>query len=235
MGGWYWIGLSQLKGGKVNQAITSFQAQVKGYPQQPQTAEAIYSLGMIYFQRGKIKDALAQYQLLLKGFPQSPSSAEALFQIGICYLKLNEGERAKGHFQRIIEQNQGQAVAYRARLEMGKILIDEGKFSLGLEQFQQVVKDRSDELAAQAQYQIGLTYSQKGDLDKAVVERLKVKYLYPGYPDWAVRALFEASSLYEKEGKWTQAKKVYLSILKGNYGEKTKEKAKARLDSIKGR
>jgi tetratricopeptide (TPR) repeat protein len=75
--------------------------------------------------------------------------------------------------------------------------------------FRKALTAKKTELNAQIQFQIGEALQAKGDLENAVIEYLKVVYLYPDYKFWVLRAELKAAESLEKLDRLEEAVKLY--------------------------
>ncbi|MEJ2633724.1 MAG: tetratricopeptide repeat protein [Calditrichia bacterium] len=119
-----------------------------------------------------------------------------------------------------------------SRIELARIYSDQKKIEDAQNLLNQVIKDRNDELAAEAQKVLGDVYFNAGNYNEALTSYLRVKYVYQAYPGWVARALYAAGNTYEKLGQPAEAKKVYQEIVDKFPTEKISDKAKERLAAL---
>ncbi len=77
----------------------------------------------------------------------------------------------------------------------------------------QAVAGSDPNIAAEAQFRIGECYAHLQERDKAIVDYLKVVYLYPEQTQWVSQAQFRAANMYEEIGKEEEAMLLYQKIL----------------------
>jgi TolA-binding protein len=158
--------------------------------------------------------------------------SEVHYQLGFTYLKQGKDDNARGEFVKSVSVNPGSFSSYQARIEEAQLEARAGSLDKARELLTQVIQDRNDELAAQAQKVLGDIYFNVGDYQEALTNYLRVKYVYQSYPAWVATALYSAGNTYEKLGQTDEAKKVYQEIISKYPAEKISEKAKERLAAL---
>lgn len=68
--------------------------------------------------------------------------------------------------------------------------------------------------------------------DKALDYYLKLAWQYPQENIWALTAMYRASLIYEKRGKYETAKKLLGTVVRNAARKEQREAAKARIDAI---
>ena len=68
--------------------------------------------------------------------------------------------------------------------------------------------------------------------DKALDYYLKLAWMYPQENIWALTAMYRASLIYEKRGKYHTAKKLLGTVVRNAARKEQREAAKARIDAI---
>ena len=84
---------------------------------------------------------------------------------------------------------------------------------------------------AQIQYDIAECHELNNDLENAIIEYLKISYMYPQNTFWAARAELKCANLLERMQRWDQAIKVYTRLAQRKVKES--EYAIKRLDWLK--
>ena len=95
-----------------------------------------------------------------------------------------------------------------------------------------VIRGRSDELAAEAQKVLGDIYFEMGDYENALTNYLRVKYVYSAYRFWVATALYHAGITYEKMDRFDEARKVYQELVNNFPTEEITQRAKERLAAL---
>ena len=139
-------------------------------------------------------------------------------------------EEAKNDYTALIIRTSTSIFAYRARNNLGKIYINEGFYDKGIELFQEVVENRIDETAAEAQFYIADAYKNQNRMEEARESYLKVRYIYPAFDSWVSRATIEAGDIYLKEENFAEARRMFESVLRKHendeFGRIAREKIK---------
>jgi TolA-binding protein len=85
-----------------------------------------------------------------------------------------------------------------------------------LEYFKSVAGNRTDEIAAEAQYAVGLTYQTQNNFSEAIVNYLRVRYVFPAAVQWIGRSSFNLGECYEKTHQIQKAKDAFNFVVKQN-------------------
>ena len=111
-----------------------------------------------------------------------------------------------------------------------EIMSNEGFYDKGIELFQEVVENRIDETAAEAQFYIADAYKNQNRMEEARESYLKVRYIYPAFDSWVSRATIEAGDIYLKEENFAEARRMFESVLRKHendeFGRIAREKIK---------
>jgi tetratricopeptide (TPR) repeat protein len=70
------------------------------------------------------------------------------------------------------------------------------------------------------------------DVEKAVAEYLKVIYLYPDQKAQVDQATFAAASMYEQQGKTTEAHNLYKKLVDTSANAELVEQAQQKLEEL---
>ena len=232
----YWIGLSYVNLGQSAEAIQAFQKVIQQYRDSDIVPDAMFQLGTLYRQNNELDNSISYFNRTLsntRGKAQDPSFiSEVYYQIGLTHLKQTDDEKAKIAFRKSIDVSGGSFSSYQSRIELARILARAKMDEEAQKLLSQVIQDRNDELAAEAQKVSGDVLFQAGKYQEAVTAYLRVKYVYQAYPSWVATALYSAGNTYEKMGKVEDAKKVYEEVVNKYPAEKISEKAKERLAAL---
>jgi tetratricopeptide (TPR) repeat protein len=125
------------------------------------------------------------------------------------------------------------ALTGEAHVELGLLWQGDGAYQKALEHFAKALGQSPPELAAQAQYEIGQTYTLQKNYQQGTLELLKVAYLYPQQTRWVQQALFQAAANYEQEQKWQEALAIYQKIVKEVAGSESQARASQKIEQLK--
>ncbi|UCF80223.1 MAG: tetratricopeptide repeat protein [Acidobacteriota bacterium] len=198
-------------------------------------ARAHYRLGASAFERKDFSQAARHFDEAEK----TPAKAlrglrpTILYLAGVCYEQEHEPEEARRRYLGFAEALEDRAAMQDEQLRAALFLQREGyaQDSLALCEALLAVVETED-LRTEVQFYLAENYKTLGDLDRALLEYLKVTYLHPENAMWAVTARFEAGQIYEKQGKWDEAVKLYRRIAEAAPGSAQSEAARRRLEEI---
>lgn len=149
--------------------------------------------------------------------PDRLIASHALENLAVCYEKLSRWEKAAETWAELSERFPDAPKAAEARLSAARCTMEAGDPNGAISAYRRALPYLDDEGRARAYFWSGDCYGRMGRYDAAVVEYLKVPYLVPEEPLWAVTARLKAAEAYGKLGKASEARKIYQEVLK-KYG-----------------
>ena len=158
--------------------------------------------------------------------------SEVYYQIALTLQAMNKTPLAEQYFHKTIQTAPHSFSSYQARIELAPLLAAKGQTEQALQLLQEVIRDRTDELAARAQFTMGKVYQLSQQPTQALTNYLRVKYVYKAFPEWVARALLEAAKIYEKQGKKADARKLYTEITRDYSREAVAAEAQQRLQAL---
>ena len=173
-----------------NRAIAQLQAIVK---QQPNLAQAHFSLGQAYFNREQFPQAESEFKRVLE---LQPENAGAHFNLGITLLNERRLDDAKAVFTQMLAQDPKSADAHYG---LGLALADEGKHQAAIEEFKAAAG--SGPQISGIYYELGNSYLKLKMYDEAIAAYLQEKEKNGDEPDLET-ALADA---YQAKGMAQQA------------------------------
>ena len=157
---------------------------------------------------------------------------DALYQIGLTHLNEGKSEEALKKFEEVISkfpESELKSSVFRKMAALKKASRDYDSAVLYL---RKALTGEKNELNAQAQYEIAEYLEEKGDIEGALEEYLKVPYLYSKSDSfWAVRAQLKSALAFERLNRIEEAKRIYEKLVSLNVEES--EFAKKRLEWLK--
>jgi len=152
---------------------------------------------------------------------------------GEAYLRLNIVNKGIDNLKRFIDDYPGIKGLEEERLKAGLYLQQSGENEYAIKSMRQLIALSEDnEIKAEAQYWIGESFFKSGDKDRAVIEYLKVTYLYPQEGMWAVTARYMAANASREAGRYEDALKLYKVVARESDDEKKRETAKKRVEEL---
>lgn len=163
-------------------------------------------------EEGKFAEALLVFESVTRDFPDTTQADEAVGRQGDCHFSLATEVPANPK----LERYQQAIVAYQQVLNSLRA---------------------SPALKTQARYKIGKCYEKLGETTKALESYLAIIYETDAQgqivaePLWFSRAGLDAGELLESQGRWTEAAKVYLRLMKSGFP--CSEQARQRLEKLR--
>jgi TolA-binding protein len=180
--------------------------------------------------------AISLFEQLRENFPDHDLSATATYKIGQAFLEQGNYVQAQSFFSRVLNETQDSRTENLARIGLARAYIAVKRFPVAIGEIEKVLAQADREIAAEAQFYLGMAYKGQNAFQEAVVSFLKTKYLYPSETDWIVRGIYQAALCNEELGRLGDARRLYQSIL-NDYASKTEyvEKAQERLQDLVGK
>jgi TolA-binding protein len=204
---------------------------ISRYPLNPFSQRALVQLGKLKI---KEKDYLKAIEFFSKVGTDADVYDEALYLSGICYLALGDTVNAVRKFSKVIDEFTNSDYSDRSKVEMGKILLAQGKPDDALELFKSIVKNRTpDEISAEAQYQIAETMFKSENIDEAILQYLRVRYLFGEHRRFLLLSYLRLSECYEKKGDIKRAIQFLNEVIKLSTDKDIKSQAERRLTELK--
>ena len=213
-------------------AIWQFKQLLSQFPQSEHAADAYYGLGSSYFRLDDYQEAIGYYTTLLEKFPDFPSKDRILLDLGTSYLHVTDAVNATAILQQAIEQYPEHTNISELYLKLGYAFTMQEQYEQAIPKFGLAAVGTNTAIAAEAQFRIGECYSKLEKRDKAIVDYLKVVYLYPDQQYWVSNAQFKAASIYEEMGKGGEAMTLYQKIIATSGERELLEQAQKRMNAL---
>ncbi|MBI5684665.1 MAG: tetratricopeptide repeat protein [Verrucomicrobia bacterium] len=186
--------------------------QNPAYRSSPWRADARMLEAESLAEEGKFAEALLVFESVMRDFPDTLQADESLGRQGDCHYSLATEIPANPK----LERYQKAIVAYQQVLNSLRV---------------------NNALKTQARYKIGKCYEKLGETTRALESYLAIIYetnaqgQIVAEPVWFARAGFDAGELLESQGRWAEAAKVYLRLMKSGFP--CNEQARQRLEKIR--
>jgi len=226
-----WFGEYFYNKGGFDVARKHFNWVISKYPDSDFVDDAFYWLAWTLYEEGKPKQAIREFKTLYKNYPNSEWSQEAMFRTGDILFEQGKINEALNEFNLVTAKYDGTSFARTADRKIGHIFMDKGDFLKAIECFKRALTATDTDFNAQIQYDIAKAYALKGDSESAVIEYLKVSYMYPQSTFWSARAELKCAALLERMQRWEQAIKVYERLAKRDVKESSH--ARERLEWLR--
>ena len=129
----------------------------------------------------------------------------------------------------------GISIPVMTRLRMALLYQQRRDFKAAQEQLMAMWNDRASmttTLQAETLFWLGEGEHAMRNSEKALDYYLRLAWQYPQENIWALTAMYRASLIYEKQGKYTTAKRLLTTVVKQADRKEQREAAKARLSAI---
>ncbi len=157
---------------------------------------------------GDCRGAEDAFAAVLTRFPQSRAYPDSLYQSALCLVEAGDGTRAGVRLDELMKQYPDYPGMPEACLTAAAIKEAGRDYRQALNLLRKVVSSGREELSGRAQLGIARLYRLMGESDRAVIEYLKIPYLYPGRTALEMEARLEAAATYAQVGSVEEALKV---------------------------
>jgi TolA-binding protein len=229
----YQIGCCYYGMGKEVQALEEFSRFLKMYPSSSLAQDARLWIGDYYRSKLKYDKAREYYYSIPKDSSSESLREKALLQAALTFQEEGKSDEAVLKLEELAIEFPGSETASNAYKKIAKIKIDRKDFDGAISFLKKALGSENNELNAQIQYEMAECLEEKGDLENAAVEYLKVPSLYSKGIFWSVRAYLKSAQILEKLGRMEEAVKLYKKLALMDVEESTF--AKKRLESMKGK
>ena len=173
--------------------------------------------------------AFAQVQ---EKYAKSDESPEAAYQQGLAMKQSGQAPAALKQWEIVVARYPKTPAADRSRLALGWEEQNAGRPQTAVGYFRTVASNRSDELAAEAQYGVGLALQVQSNFKDAIIAYMRVKYVFPAAGIWIARASFGLGECYEKTEQVQKAKDAYQFVVKQTHVPELAGPAQERLKQL---
>ena len=229
----YGIGWCAVKQNNAPQAIKEFEKLLAQFPNSPYAADALYAIATSQFKEKNYAEAAARYATLLQKYPAYAMNERAYLNRGVALLQTGDAAAAILTLQESLRRFPKQANLHETNLTLGYAFARQRDCQKAMPFFGQVAASKNAALAAEAQFRLGECYADMRERDKAIVDYLKVVYLFPNQAYWVANAQYKAALLYEELGKEEDALTLYQKIVDSAQDAALVEKARQRLAALK--
>ena len=162
------LGEAHLRAERPQAALEPLERLRESFPKHEVIPKALLRLGTAYAELQRWQESADVLGLLLRDHEGFEAALEAELTRGRALSRLGEGRAAKQALRRVIDGDQGQLAA-RARLVLGRLLLDEGETEAALSEFLKVALLYAHaEEVAEALFLSGEVLESRGDKDAAL-------------------------------------------------------------------
>lgn len=196
-----------------SQAIEEFQTVINRYPGTDWAARSQYNIGDAYYNAGAYNSAIDSYKKVLENYPRSRYIIEAIN--GIQYAQLSSGgeDSSSVILEDFLGDNPQSSTADQLRYRQAETVFQTGDYEGAIREFRQYLRvTNSDELAPEAYSNLGESYRQMGQIDRAISSYQTIVDDYPR--DGQVpSALTSLGLLYYERGEFETSHEYFSQLL----------------------
>nr|BCX01336.1 MAG: hypothetical protein KatS3mg041_1382 [Bacteroidota bacterium] len=232
---YYNLGFAYRQLGRLEQAIAIWQRLVSDFPQSDRRRDALRQLGEVYLETDRPRQAIGAFQLWEQSAPTAEERLWAAIGQAQAYLELGNPAQAEGVLRRTLNRARAEEqVTLQAELTLARALEALGQTQEAERLYIKVASSGYTELAAEAQFRLGLLYRRLGRLTQAVDVLERVAVAFPGELEWVVQARLEQARILRDIGNRLQAIRLYESILRDYPGTQAALEAARELAALRG-
>lgn len=105
---------------KYEEAIDSFNAFIKTYPDSEYAANAQYWIGECYYTRSNLPKALEAFKKVISGYPGGSKVPDAMLKAGYTLYALKQPDSARAMLDNLVSKYPGSPAAAKARERLGR-------------------------------------------------------------------------------------------------------------------
>ncbi len=229
---YFWMGKSAVLLEKPEDATSYFQVALNNSLNTEVGFSSVLELGKIYRkQKNFIRETELYDDILLK--ISNPKQISEIKYVKVQnFIENNDTLSAYQVLGEIIDKRDGSLFYYKSEIDLGILELTRSNYENSLYLLKDVVKNREDDLAAQANYYIGLNYFEQEKLPEAITELIKVRSLYSAYDEWYTKSLMLLGDSYVKINDSTNASEMYKSVLKRHRNDAIAKEVKEKLNQL---
>ena len=229
---YYWMGKSAQNLGQNDEALSDFKQVFDSYPQSEAAGAAVLEIGNIYNGMKDYDSAINIYDQALNKIPKSSRIAEIHFMKGVTYSNKQDPEDAYRVFQEVVQSYSGNIFADKAKFELGLIELAAGSYDDARIYFKDLSDSRTDDIGAQAQYYMGVSFADQDSTDLAIDALERVRSNFSTYDEWLTKAYMKLAEIYVAKGSVDMAKELYRAIIAKHKGDAYGKEARNKLGEL---
>lgn len=229
----FWIGKSYRSLNRMIEARQTFRALSSRFPSSDMTISAVIELVSMYSVEKAEGEGLKSVNEIINNFKGNSRYPELLYTKGRLLLALNDQASAYDIFDETSIYYADNLFGDKAKIELGKLELVYKRYKKAVDVLQKVVSKRTDDLAAEGQYVIGLCYQSEGKNTEAITAFVRVTNVYSLYDDWVTKSYLRLGEVYEKMGDKTKAREMYKNVIAKHPSDDYGKEANAKLKRLK--
>lgn len=229
---YYWMGKSAILLNKENMAVGYFETVIDNSLNSEVGFNSVIELGNIYRKQKNYEREVSLYDDIIPRISDSKNISEIKYIKALSFIENNNLASAYQVLNEIVDKRDGSLFYYKAEIELGILELSRSDYESSLYLLSDVINNREDDLAAKAQYYIGLNYYEQERMPEAITELIKVRSLYSAYDEWYSRGLLLLGDSYVKINDKENAAEMYKGILKRHRNDELALEAKNKLERL---
>lgn len=229
---YYWMGKSSILLNQLDDAINYFESVIENSLNTEVGFNSVIELGGVYRTKQNFDKEIELYDSILPNISDTKKISELKFAKSQNFIENNDIPSAYQTLNEIVDNRDGSLFYYKAEIELGVLELARSNYENSLYLLKDVASNRTDDIAAQAQYYIGLNYFEQTKLPEAITELIKVRSLYSAYDEWYTKSLLLLGDSYVKIEDKANAAEMYKAVLKRHRNDAVAKEAKEKLDQI---
>jgi TolA-binding protein len=193
---------------------------------------SVIELGNIYRKQKNYEREVSLYDEIIPQINESKNISEIKYIKSLSFIENNNLASAYQTLNEIVDKRDGSLFFYKSEIELGILELSRSNYESSLYLLNDVVNNREDDLAAKAQYYIGLIYYEQERMPEAITELIKVRSLYSAYDEWYSRGLMLLGDCYVKINDKENAAEMYKGVLKRHRNDELASEAKSKLERL---
>lgn len=227
------IGQTLQELGRYEEALTQYEALTTRFPESDFTSEARLLAGEMLIETERYAEAADFFRAAAAGASTDLGKARALYLLGRSLQALGKPRAAEAEFLNVLPLDPGGVYEAAAWLALGDLLRkQDGREREALEYLAEAASSNHPVHASEAQYLMGVSYRDLGNIEQARTELIKVSLLFGEDSPWTGEALLLAARLYEADDDIAGAVRTLRMLQRMSDDPEVLEEAHTALDRL---
>jgi TolA-binding protein len=209
----FWMAEIHYGSGEYAEARELFSNLEVSYPQHHLADGALYWAGRSSLEIDQPDTAMVSFTKLRSEYPGSDFDVDSGLQLGKILYNKKEYSAAEKIFQKLNSDNPGNYLSREIELNIAGCKLERGGVTVALKIFSALSDDESIDIKARALIGKAMCYNRQNQSKKAVQELMRVAWDFPAEREIVDEALMAASGIYESEGEFSLAVKLYSMVV----------------------
>ena len=229
----FWMAEIHYGGKEYTEARELFLDVADSYPEHRLADGALYWAGRTSLELDQPDTAMVSFVKLRMEYPQSDFDIDAGLQIGKILYNKKEYPAAENIFQKLNSDNPGNYLSREIELNRAGCKLETGSITGALKIFTALSDDAKIGIKARALIGKARCYNRQKQPKKAIQELMRVAWDFPDEQEIVDQALMKAAAIYESEGEFSLAVKLYSMVVDRDLPSKAR--ARKRIRALKKR